>query len=349
MRGGVVGEALFDQRRQARYMGRRLACSREPALLPLRAAEAGGDGSGGYLSACRAGDVGLGRSARRWALAAVARNRVGVPVVGRSHREHAGVGAFRRIAHAAARGGVCQVAAKRLELRPARSVSGYFTHRKSVCSGYIDLDADGFARYVAGLAGLGVVACENVIPTPSGVAPIQLKFKARIRGSPAVVPAQLECDAFSRPYRDGVDKIGSLKYKSGCACGKAAVPCGARVVSGRVDEDYAAGDRGVHAFEGTVGEWGCAVAGAVPGSAGYRVVDDVHILFHHPVDGVFQVAQRDGVGYVEGRVGGDVQEGFGDYRAVIGIGFAVGEGCGVRSDFGVAAGGYVGGGGQFAA
>ena len=72
-------------------------------------------------------------------------------------------------------------------------------------------------------------------------------------------------------------------------------------------------------------------------------------MFHHPVHGVFQVAQRDGIGYVEGCVGRDVQQGFGDNSAVVCIAFAVGDGCGVRSDFGVAARGYVGGGGQFAA
>ena len=34
LRGGVVGEAFFDERRQSRHVGRRLACSGEPAGLP---------------------------------------------------------------------------------------------------------------------------------------------------------------------------------------------------------------------------------------------------------------------------------------------------------------------------
>ena len=78
------------------------------------------------------------------------------------------------------------------------------------------------------------------------------------------------------------------------------------------------------------------------------MIDNIHFLADHPVNGGFQVAPRLRVGYEQIHARRDVQQGFGDGYAVIALArLAVGEvGCG-RADFGVAARDYVGG--QFAA
>ena len=98
-----LGEALLHQRGQTRHVGRCLAGAGEPAIVSvmelweIRFIRS-------RFGAGRTDDVGLDPPVGRRASAAVGRDGVGVPVVGRAYRQQARIGAFCGVADASALG-----------------------------------------------------------------------------------------------------------------------------------------------------------------------------------------------------------------------------------------------------
>ena len=94
---GEFREPLAHQRGHAGHVGRRLAGAAEAPVVVVQGA------SGRYPAVCP-DDVGLDPPVRGWAAAAESLDGVDVVPGGRAHGQHAGVGAFRRIADAAVPG-----------------------------------------------------------------------------------------------------------------------------------------------------------------------------------------------------------------------------------------------------
>ena len=82
------------------------------------------------------------------------------------------------------------------------------------------------------------------------------------------------------------------------------------------------------AWRGAVSQGRRAVARPVP-KPGDRIVDDLHILAHHPVDGIDQVTLGLRVGNVDIGVGRDVMHRFDHGRTVLGSPLAVRQICGM--------------------
>ena len=283
--GGVAGEPLAHEGRHAGHVGGRLAGATETRVVLVQGAQR-------RCSAVRPDDVGLEPPVRGWAAAAVRIDGANVVPVGRAYRQHAEVGAFRRIADAAVLGVV---------LNASRTPNSYLNPvgRLATVVGYpyaevprfnCEPEPNPFEWHMTAFSRLRSIAREKDFASSSIG---QMKVQIRARSIPIVFPTQLYAikPTRSNEYTHNFVILAAEPQRS-IAVGVrvASKPGIISIIARRVDPSDIAGLGPIHRVQSTGADWRSAIAGTVE-KPGHRVVDNRYPLGGHPRSGGLQVSR----------------------------------------------------------